>query len=108
MLSFFQESLGILFPVQVKIALCSMPVPASRVPMMAAAPTGMADSIVPVHQGTRAAPVGMMWMNVGCPLSVNMGVLALTRLAHSAASASLATLDSSVRASPHLVLPLSV
>lgn len=84
-----------------------MPVPASPVPTMVAAPTGMAASTVHVYQDTRAAPVGLMWMNVGCLVYASMGVLASIPLAPSAASARLATLGRSVRASPHPVLPLS-
>lgn len=85
-----------------------MPAPASHVSMVAAAPTGMAATTVHAHQATRAATAGVMWMNVGCLAYASMGVPVSTHLAPSTASVKLATQGSSVRASPHLALPLSV
>lgn len=85
-----------------------MPVPASRVSMVAAVPTGMAATTVHVLLATRAAIAEAMWMNVGCLACANMGVLVSTHQVPSAANARLATQGSSARASLHPVPLLSV
>lgn len=89
------------FLFQVRTAPCWMPVPASRVSTVAAAPTGTAATTVPVRLATRAATAVAMWMNVGCLACASMGVLVSTHKVPSAANARLATRGSSVRASLH-------